>query len=313
MAQSPSESDSRPLAPLPAALVHWLSYLRVGKRLAALSLTTYERNLRIYVARAAEAGWDPLAPTGMQLRTLLASLHRRGWNGRTIALFLSTLRGYFRHAVRQGVCMRDPTLGLKAPKSAQRLPKVLDADESARLVEVDPLAPLGQRDRALLELFYGLGLRLAELCALRWCDLDLVAAEARVLGKGSKTRLLPIGRAALSALKDWSTASAAAADAPVFPGRHGALTARAVQGRLKTLARRQGIWKNVHPHLLRHSFASHVLESSGDLRGVQELLGHADLRTTQIYTHLDFQHLAQVYDRAHPRAKRKPDPDAGGQ
>lgn len=283
----------------------WLGHLRVERRLAVRSLATYQRNLEIYLQRATEAGFDPLHPAGMQLRALLAGQFRRGWNARTIAQFLATLRGYFRYALRQHWLTADPTLGLKAPKPAQRLPKVLDADETAALVELDTSAPLGHRDRALLELAYGLGLRLAELCSLRWADLDLAAGEARVLGKGQKTRIVPIGRSALSALQEWLAVEPATAADFVFPGRNGAISHRGVQARLKTLAQRQGLWKNLHPHLLRHSFASHILESSGDLRGVQELLGHADLRTTQIYTHLDFQHLAKVYDQAHPRAKRK--------
>ena len=196
-------------------------------------------------------------------------------------------------------------MGVRAPKATRKLPQVLDPDEAARLVEVPADDAIGRRDRALLELFYSSGLRLAELCALRWRDLDLHGGEVRVLGKGSKTRIVPVGSHARAALAAWGADVGVVADAPVFPGRRGPISPRAVQSRLRTLAQRQGIWKRVHPHLLRHSFASHVLESSGDLRGVQELLGHADIATTQIYTHLDFQHLAKVYDAAHPRAKRR--------
>jgi integrase/recombinase XerC len=294
---------------LPQPMLQWLQHLRVERRLAERSLQTYQRNLQIYVLRATEAHFSPVQPTGMDLRTLLASQFRRGWRGRTIAQFLATLRGYFRFALRHGLLSADPTLGLRPPKAAKRLPKVLDADEAGQLVELDTSAPLGVRDRALLEVFYGLGLRLAEVCALRWNQLDLQAGEARVLGKGSKTRVLPIGSQALQALLALRLDSGAApdSDAPVFAGRAAGspLSLRGVQARIKVLARRQGVWKNVYPHLLRHSYASHILESSADLRGVQELLGHADLRTTQIYTHLDFQHLARVYDSAHPRAKRK--------
>jgi integrase/recombinase XerC len=166
--------------------------------------------------------------------------------------------------------------------------------------------PLGFRDRALLELFYSSGLRLSELCALRWCDMDLEAGVVTVLGKGSKQRIVPVGSHARSALSEWRNEHVAVDDAPIFPGRNGApISQRAVQIRLKLLAQKQGMFKHVHPHMLRHSFASHILESSGDLRGVQELLGHADIATTQIYTHLDFQHLAKVYDATHPRARRK--------
>ena len=186
------------------------------------------------------------------------------------------------------------------------MPQVLDVDEAVQLVEVPTDAPLGQRDRALLELLYSSGLRVSELCALRWHDLDLDEGQVTVLGKGSKQRVVPVGSHARAALAAWRTESSAKPDAPVFPGRGGKpITSRAVQLRLRRIAQKQGLFKRVHPHLLRHTFASHVLESSGDLRGVQELLGHADLGTTQIYTHLDFQHLARVYDGAHPRAKRK--------
>ena len=183
---------------------------------------------------------------------------------------------------------------------------MLDPDEAKALVEVDTDAPLGLRDRALLELFYSSGLRLSELCALRWRDLDLDDALVTVLGKGNKQRSVPLGSHARAALGEWRASTGAGAEAFVFPGRGGAqISSRAVQLRVRALAQRQGLFKRVHPHLLRHSFASHILESSGDLRGVQELLGHADIATTQIYTHLDFQHLAKVYDAAHPRARRK--------
>jgi integrase/recombinase XerC len=162
------------------------------------------------------------------------------------------------------------------------------------------------RDRAMLELFYSSGLRLSELIGLRWLDIDLDAGEVRVLGKGRKTRIVPVGRHAIAALRALGDAEGRASESPVFRGRHGAaISPRTVQARMKTLAMRQGFAKHVHPHLLRHTFASHMLESSGDLRAVQELLGHADIATTQIYTHLDFQHLAKVYDAAHPRARRK--------
>ena len=165
---------------------------------------------------------------------------------------------------------------------------------------------MGKRDRALLELFYSSGLRLSELCALRWRDLDMAGGMVTVLGKGSKERKVPVGSHARNALTEWRQERPAGNEAFVFPGRgDGPISQRAVQIRIKQLAQRQGLFKHVHPHMLRHSFASHILESSGDLRGVQELLGHADIATTQIYTHLDFQHLAKVYDAAHPRAKRK--------
>ena len=198
------------------------------------------------------------------------------------------------------------------PKAPRKLPNVLDVDEMGQLVEVPADDALGKRDRALLELMYSSGLRLSETCNLCWRELDLDDALVRVTGKGGKVRIVPVGRHAIAALRAWRahcTVTAPAAvmgDHAVFPGRDGgAISPRAIQLRLRQLAMKQGIFKRVHPHLLRHSFASHVLESSGDLRGVQELLGHANIATTQIYTHLDFQHLAKVYDGAHPRAKRR--------
>ncbi len=196
--------------------------------------------------------------------------------------------------------------GVRGPKVQRKLPVVLDVDEAASLVEAGGEGALGVRDRAMLELFYSSGLRLSELVGLRWGDLDLDGGEVRVLGKGRKARIVPVGRHAVAALRALGEAEGRAPEAPVFRGRGGApISPRTVQARLHKLALAHGSAKHVHPHLLRHTFASHMLESSGDLRAVQELLGHADIATTQIYTHLDFQHLAKVYDAAHPRAKRK--------
>ncbi|MGH8075936.1 MAG: tyrosine-type recombinase/integrase, partial [Lysobacter sp.] len=207
----------------------------------------------------------------------------------------------------QGRIAASPAAAIRAPKAPRKLPQVLDPDEAKALVEVPTNVPLGLRDRALLELFYSSGLRLSELCGLHWRDLALDDGLVTVLGKGSKQRSIPLGSHARKALAEWRASTGAGTNAPVFPGRSGGpITPRAVQLRIRQLAQRQGLFKRVHPHLLRHSFASHILESSGDLRGVQELLGHADIATTQIYTHLDYQHLAKVYDAAHPRAKRKP-------
>jgi integrase/recombinase XerC len=214
----------------------------------------------------------------------------------------------FAWLLAEGRIEHDPAAGVRGPRTRRKLPQVLDVDEATALVETaNGDDALGVRDRAMLELFYSSGLRLSELVGLTWRDLDLDEGLVRVLGKGSKTRLVPVGRFAVSALRELAADAADdEAGAPVFVGRGGrAISARAVQKRMKQLALRQGIPRNVHPHLLRHSFASHLLESSGDLRAVQELLGHADIGTTQIYTHLDFQHLAKVYDAAHPRAKRK--------
>ncbi len=271
------------------------------------TLDAYRRDL------AALAEWtvaqerpDLLALNTEQLRAFVAAEHRRGLSPKSLQRRLSACRSFYTWLLRHGRIAATPAAGLRAPKAPRKLPQVLDADEAVRLVEVPTDAPLGLRDRALLELFYSSGLRLSELCGLRWRDLDLVTGFVTVLGKGNKERKVPVGSHARNALDTWRTDQKAISDSPVFPGRGGGpISQRAVQIRLKHLAQRQGLFKHVHPHMLRHSFASHILESSGDLRGVQELLGHADIATTQIYTHLDFQHLAKVYDAAHPRAKRK--------
>jgi integrase/recombinase XerC len=293
--------------PLPAPVETWLEYLAVERRLAANTLSAYRRDLEALQAWMQVQGLERIeALDSEQLRGFIASGHRQGLSGRSLQRRLSACRGLFGFLLRRGGIRADPTTGLRAPKSPRKLPQVLDADETQQLVEVDSSAPLGLRDRAMLELFYSSGLRLSELCTLRWDALDLAQGLVRVTGKGGKTRLVPVGRHAREALAAWRAESGGHGQAPVFPGRAGGpIAPRTVQQRIKLLARRQGVWKRVHPHLLRHSFASHMLESSGDLRGVQELLGHADIATTQVYTHLDFQHLARVYDDAHPRAKRR--------
>ena len=277
--------------------------------MSANTLDGYTRDLQALAAWMEGAGIAALAKLGAEdLRGFIASEHRRGLAPASLQRRLSAVRSLCKHLVARGELGGNPAQGLRAPKSARKLPQVLDPDETAQLVEVATDTPLGRRDRAMLELFYSSGLRLSELCALRWRELDLDEGLVRVTGKGNKTRVVPVGSHARLALAAWRADTPSAPSAPVFPGRVAApISPRAVQLRLRAAAQRQGVWKRVHPHLLRHSFASHVLESSGDLRGVQELLGHADIATTQIYTHLDFQHLAKVYDAAHPRAKRKKD------
>ncbi len=275
--------------------------------MSAHTLDAYRRDLDALAAWAMEQGGDdPVALHTEQLRAFIAAEHRRGLSPKSLQRRLSACRSFYQWLLKHGRIAASPAAGIRAPKAPRKLPQVLDVDEAVQLVELPTDAPLGVRDRAILELFYSSGLRLSELCALRWRDLDLADGLVTVLGKGSKQRSVPVGSHARKALDDWRRESQGQPDAPVFPGRGGAtITPRAVQIRLRQLAQRQGLFKRVHPHLLRHSFASHVLESSGDLRGVQELLGHADIATTQIYTHLDYQHLAKVYDGAHPRAKRK--------
>jgi integrase/recombinase XerC len=283
----------------------FLEHLVVERRASPNTLDGYRRDLEALAGWATTHGFDIATLTGEQLRAFVAAEHRRGLSPTSLQRRLSACRSFYRWLLKHGVIAASPALAVKAPKARRRLPQVLDPDEAKALVEVPTDAPLGLRDRALLELFYSSGLRLSELCALRWHDLQLEDGLVTVLGKGRKQRSVPVGSHARAALAAWRADQRPAADAPVFPGRNGPLTPRAVQLRLRNLAQRQGLFKRVHPHLLRHSFASHVLESSGDLRGVQELLGHADIATTQIYTHLDFQHLAKVYDAAHPRARRK--------
>ncbi|MBO9718262.1 MAG: tyrosine recombinase XerC [Pseudoxanthomonas sp.] len=285
----------------------FLEHLQVERAMSAHTLDAYRRDLD------ALAGWAQVQGAGevarldaARLREFVAAEHRRGLAPKSLQRRLSACRSYYAWLLRNGVIPASPAAGLRAPKAPRKLPQVLDVDEAVRLVEVPTDAPLGLRDRALLELFYSSGLRLSELCALRWRDLQLDVGLVTVLGKGGKQRSVPVGSHARRALEEWRASIGAGSDAFVFPGRgDGPISQRAVQIRIRQLAARQGLFKNVHPHMLRHSFASHVLESSGDLRGVQELLGHADIATTQIYTHLDFQHLAKVYDAAHPRARRK--------
>ncbi|CAH2709831.1 Tyrosine recombinase XerC [Xanthomonas campestris pv. nigromaculans] len=295
----------------------FLSYLQVERQVSAHTLDAYRRDLAALVSWAAEQKSEDGAPldaalldsaqlTSAQLRQFVAAEHRRGLSPKSLQRRLSACRSYYAWLLKHGRIAASPAAAMRAPKAPRKLPQVLDADEAVRLVEVPTDAPLGLRDRALLELFYSSGLRLSELCALRWRDLDLESGLVMVLGKGEKQRLVPVGPHAITALREWLRDSGGRAETHVFPGRAGgAISQRAVQIRIKQLAVRQGMFKDVHPHMLRHSFASHILESSGDLRGVQELLGHSDIATTQIYTHLDFQHLAKVYDAAHPRAKRK--------
>jgi integrase/recombinase XerC len=299
------------VAAVPPALQHdlfaFLAYLQVERRMSPHTLDAYRRDLgdlaRWLEAQGVES-WDRLGQE--LLRTHVASAHRRGLGGKTLQRRLSAVRSFYRWRNRATGGEHDPAAGLRAPKSARRLPQVLDPDEMTALVEVPTDTPIGRRDRAMLELFYSSGLRLSELCGLRWRALDLAEGLVTVTGKGRKARIVPVGSHARAALAAWREECGGINDGPVFPGRGGATIApRTVQQRLRTVAMRQGLFKRVHPHLLRHSFASHVLESSGDLRGVQELLGHADIATTQIYTHLDYQHLAKVYDAAHPRAKRQ--------
>jgi integrase/recombinase XerC len=289
-----------------SAVAEFLAYLEVERRMSAHTLDAYRRDLDALDTWSQKQGAKIEALDGEQLRQFIAAEHRRGLAPKSLQRRLSGCRSFYAWLLKHRRITVSPAAGLKAPKAPRKLPQVLDADEAVQLVELPTDAPLGLRDRALLELFYSSGLRLSELCALIWRDLDFATGLVNVMGKGNRQRRVPFGSHARTALEGWRGESGGGEAQPVFPGRKGGpITQRAIQIRIRGLAQRQGLFKHVHPHMLRHSFASHILESSGDLRGVQELLGHADIATTQIYTHLDFQHLAKVYDAAHPRARRR--------
>jgi integrase/recombinase XerC len=247
------------------------------------------------------------------VRSFVAWRHRGGVSGRTIQRELSALRTFFEYLLREGRVGANPANGVRAPKSARKLPAVLGADQVAGLLDFNDNSPLAVRDRAMLELIYSSGLRLSELVGLNLGDVDFDESLVAVTGKGRKRRIVPVGGQARAAIQRWlvkRTALVKGSTKALFVSTRGArLSPRAVQSRFERWTRVTGVDARIHPHLLRHSFASHLLESSGDLRAVQELLGHADISTTQVYTHLDFQHLAKVYDKAHPRAhkrRRKP-------
>jgi integrase/recombinase XerC len=286
----------------------YYAHLRSERQVSPHTLDAYRRDLDKVLAFCSKEGLGDWAALDIQrLRRLVAKLHHQGQSGRSIGRLLSAVRGFYRYLNREGLCDHDPANGLAPPKSERRLPKTLDTDRTLQLLdgalEDDFLA---QRDQAILELFYSSGLRLSELTGLNLEQLDLADGLVQVHGKGSKTRVLPVGRKAREALQQWLPLRALSnpADDAVFVSQQGRrLGPRAIQLRVKAAGERE-LGQNLHPHMLRHSFASHLLESSQDLRAVQEMLGHADIATTQIYTHLDFQHLATVYDNAHPRAKR---------
>jgi integrase/recombinase XerC len=294
----------------------YLDHVRVDKRLADRTLALYTGDLEKLQANAREAGVALADVMPAHVRRWVAQMHSGGRSARGIALILSGWRGFYGWLGRQGLIQQHPVNDVRAPKAGKPLPKALPVDEAVRLMghadaEDDPA--LEARDACITELLYGCGLRIGELVGLDvaasgtargWIDLQ--AGEAHVLGKGSKRRSVPVGRAALEALQRWLAArpALAAEDPALFVGRHGTrLTPQHIRVRLKRRSLLAGLSTPVHPHMLRHSFASHVLQSSGDLRAVQELLGHASIGTTQVYTRLDFQHLARAYDAAHPRAK----------
>ena len=297
----------------------FVGHLQDERQMSHHTVAGYRRDLRkLKVFVVSLNGNDLLRLKPAEARLFPAQLHRHGLTGRSIQRALSAARSLYRYLVREKLVRSNPFDGIRAPRGERKLPETLSADQAAKLVAIEPKSDLDYRDRAILELFYSSGLRLSELSGLDvkhlaarnssgWVDLkDRVVS---VTGKGRKERLLPIGRYAHDALQAWCKhrGGVAAQDEPAFfVGRGGRrLGVRAIQQRVQVWAKRQGLGHGVHPHMLRHSFASHLLESSGDLRAVQELLGHADISTTQVYTHLDFQHLAKIYDKAHPRAQKR--------
>jgi len=296
----------------------YLAHVRVEKRLAARTVELYTLDLQKLCENAAAAGVALTQVHNSHVRRWVAQMHGGGRSGRGIALILSGWRGFYAWLGREGLVKSNPVQDVRAPKAPKPLPKALSVDDAVQLAEYsrDEADPwLEARDAAMVELLYGCGLRVGELVGLDaqassaakgWIDLE--AGEAHVLGKGSKRRTVPVGAKALEALRHWLAVRALhphAGEAALFTGRFGArLSAQGVWQRLKQRGQQAGLATPVHPHMLRHSFASHLLQSSGDLRAVQELLGHANIGTTQVYTRLDFQHLAKVYDAAHPRAHR---------
>ncbi|MCV6613578.1 MAG: tyrosine recombinase XerC [Cellvibrionaceae bacterium] len=285
----------------------FLDYLQQVRQVSPHTLDSYRRDIDKLVDFCRQRELHSLADIdSLAIRQALAQLHRRGLAGRSLQRWLSALRAWFLFAIKQGWLNADPSTGIRAPKTPKPLPKTLDVDQMASFLELEHDDDfIAARDKAIMELIYSSGLRLAETYTLDLGGLDFAAATVQVTGKGQKQRLLPLGQQAIAAIKAWLTMRSAVAEhheQALFISKRGKrLSRRAIQARFSAQSLQKG--SQVHPHMLRHSFASHILESSGDLRAVQELLGHANISTTQVYTHLDFQHLAKVYDKAHPRAQ----------
>lgn len=287
----------------------YLRYLKDERRYSPATLDSYQRDLNQFIEFSnAVSMYDCCDVDNLHVRNYAGSRRRRGISARSLHRSLSAIRGFYTFLQREQLIENNPVADVSGPSIQKKLPNLLDVDEINRLLNEGPQNPLKLRDYAMMELMYSSGLRLAEMVNLDLDAVDLKQAQVRVLGKGNKTRYLPIGTNACKALNRWLEARinlVTEGELAVFINNRGnRLSPRAVQQRMALIGREQGLDKHVHPHMLRHSFASHLLESSGDLRAVQEMLGHADISTTQIYTHLDFQHLAQVYDKAHPRAKK---------
>ena len=309
----------------PDALEKYLQYLCVERNYSKHTISGYRRDLEKFECSLEPSCIEDISRIDvLNVRQSLSELRYKNLSPRSLQRWLSSLRSFFNFALRNKWCQINPTAGVTAPKQSRPLPKVLDADQTSQLLNSQLVKqPSGDnpenswilcRDMAMAELLYSSGLRVAELCNLNIDQIDLKGAEVRVLGKGSKTRLVPVGSIAIDAVQQWLKYRldiVAEGELALFIGKKGTrLSTRSVQLRMEKLGQTQGCDQPVHPHLLRHSFASHMLESSGDLRSVQEMLGHANISTTQIYAHLDFQHLAKVYDKAHPRATSSKKPDS---
>ena len=293
------------------SLPEYLDYLRTIKHYSPATLESYQRDIQGFFKFLSEQQIDDVdQATIHDIRAYIASCHRKGMAESSMQRLLSSLRGFYKYLLKDNQIGANPAADVRAPKGAKKLPKVLDVDQVDRLLSSESTTPLAIRDKAMMELFYSSGLRLSELVNLDVLDLDLKAGQVKILGKGNKTRYLPVGKQANQAVSEWldlRLGLAQAGEKAVFINNRGSrLSQRAVQKRMREQAQRTELGVHVHPHMLRHSFASHLLESSGDLRSVQELLGHANISTTQVYTQLDFQHLAKVYDQAHPRARKTP-------
>lgn len=288
-------------------LQQYLEYLQFERGLRPLTIQNYRRDLDVLFELKGQLAVAELQP--VHIRRFIAMLHGRGLSGKTIARQLSGWRGFFDFLVKRHGATVNPCHDMRAPKSPRSLPQALAVDQAVQLVNIECEDILSVRDRAILELFYSSGLRLSEVTGLDLDNLNLAEGTVTVTGKGNKTRIVPMGSQAIKAMQHWLEVRRPVASQDqqaVFLNRHGKrISGRAIQYRIKQWALRQDISSDVHPHMLRHSFASHVLQSSGDLRAVQEMLGHANISTTQVYTHLDFQHLSKVYDAAHPRARKK--------
>ncbi|HSC75463.1 MAG TPA: tyrosine recombinase XerC [Pseudomonadales bacterium] len=300
-----------------ALVGQYLQHLTSERRLSPHTTEAYGRDLALLASPLQQQAINDVAQVReFHIRQLLAGLHSKGLSGRSLQRVLSAWRQFFAWLGSRHLVESNPVAAIRAPKSPRKLPKTLDVDQMNRFLSIDDDSWLAKRDHAMLELFYSSGLRLSELAGLDLSAVDLSEGLVRVTGKGNKVRVVPVGRVAVIALRDWLAVRAEgipqdAVQHALFIGQKGArLGVRAIQLRLKHYSVKQGMDEPVNPHMLRHAFASHMLESSGDLRAVQELLGHASISTTQIYTHLDFQHLAKVYDAAHPRAQRKSDTDS---